>query len=222
MAYLKFKYLVAASVLAAHTVCWAEEGFGLYAENEVAQTTAVTEPACGNACTESAPAAAVGGAAAESKGWYGSLKDNISQTWASEQYELYVPLRTWHNRSKYSKEKIKEFNEAPWGLGIAKYRDDEHGNTHSLAAMVFQDSHNDPEPTVAYLWQKNWRVSEHQKVAAGVMGGLTMRSDFNWVPIPFAWPYVGYSYRKLSVQGMYFPGRQGNGNIAFFWARYRF
>ncbi|MDO5687348.1 MAG: lipid IV(A) palmitoyltransferase PagP [Neisseria sp.] len=160
---------------------------------------------------------------ASDTGWWQSTKDNVAATWASDEYELYLPLRTWHNRSKYSKEKIKEFNEQPWGIGIGKVRDDEKGNTHSIFAMVFADSHYDPETTVAYAWQKNWRVSQNQKVSLGAFAGLTSRSDImSYTPFPVAWPYVSYSYRKLSIQAMYFPGSKGNGNIAFFWARYRF
>lgn len=156
-------------------------------------------------------------------GLWQKTKNNVAATWASDEYEIYLPLRTWHNRSTYSKEKIKEFNEQPWGIGAGKVRDDEHGNTHSLFLMVFSDSHYDPETMLGYAWQKNWRLSTHQKVSLGAFGGLTSRSDImHYVPFPVAWPYVSYSYRKFSLQGMYFPGGKGNGNIAFFWARYRF
>ncbi|MFD1244668.1 lipid IV(A) palmitoyltransferase PagP [Paralysiella testudinis] len=155
-------------------------------------------------------------------GWWQNTKEQVAATWASDRYELYLPLYAWHNRSTYSKEKIKEFNENAWGIGFGKYRDTEYNTTHGIGGMVFMDSHNDPEPFVAYTWQKNWPISQHQKLAAGGFVGVTARSDIGpYAPIPVAWPYVAYSYRKFSLQGMYFPGSKGNGNIAFFWAKYR-
>jgi len=42
---------------------------------------------------------------------------SLTETWASTDYELYVPINTWHNRSYYSARKIDEFNEQPWGWG---------------------------------------------------------------------------------------------------------
>lgn len=155
-------------------------------------------------------------------GWWQNTKNQVAATWASDRYELYLPLYSWHNRSKYTKEKIRGFNEYAWGIGIGKYRDTGDNTTHGIGAMVFMDSHNDPEPFVAYTWQKNWRLSQNQKMSAGAFAGITARSDIGpYAPIPVAWPYVAYSYKKLSLQGMYFPGGKGNGNIAFFWAKYR-
>ena len=45
-------------------------------------------------------------------------QDSLSQTWQSENYELYIPVDTWHNRSYYTKEQTDSFNEQPWGLGV--------------------------------------------------------------------------------------------------------
>lgn len=166
--------------------------------------------------TEAAPSRA-------GSSWWGSLKDNVAATWHSDRYELYIPLHTWHNRHFYSAEQISKYQENPWGIGIGKYRDTPVGTTHGIGAMVFMDSHNAPEPFIAYTWQKNWQVTEHQQVSLGGFAGFTARKEIaHYAPIPVAWPYVAYRYRNFSVQGMYFPGRSGNGNIAFFWAKYRF
>lgn len=61
-----------------------------------------------------------------------SIKDQASKTWASDKYEFYVPLHTWHNRLLYDKNKYKKYNENPWGAGFGKYRYDENGNWHAI------------------------------------------------------------------------------------------
>ena len=211
--------LTAAVLLALQPAAWAESEMpaepNLVQEQETESATDVVQADTGS-MVETPPETE------QKTGWWQTVKDNVRETWRSEHSELYIPLRTWHNRAIYSREKIKTFNEAPWGIGWGKVRDTPHNTTHSLGLMVFADSHNDPEPFLAYSWQRNWSVSENQKVSLGAFAGFTARSDYNYVPIPVAWPYVSYSYKNLSIQGMYFPGSKGNGNIAFFWAKYRF
>ncbi|MDN6019708.1 MAG: phospholipid:lipid A palmitoyltransferase, partial [Enterobacterales bacterium] len=53
----------------------------------------------------------------ESSFW-GSFTDQVKQTWDADNYELYVPLNTWHNRAMYDKEKTDRYNERPWGAGF--------------------------------------------------------------------------------------------------------
>lgn len=58
-------------------------------------------------------------------GTWSRVQDSLSQTWQSKNYELYIPVNTWHNRHFYSYEKIDGYNGRPWGLGLGKYRFDE-------------------------------------------------------------------------------------------------
>ena len=80
--------------------------------------------------------------------FWGSFTDQVKQTWNADNYELYVPLNTWHNRAMYDKEKTDRYNERPWGAGFGVYRYDENDNWHSLYAMAFKDSHNKIEPII--------------------------------------------------------------------------
>ena len=84
----------------------------------------------------------------------GTWTEHLSALWDSHEYDLMVPLNTWHNRLTYDHDKIKDFNERPWGLGFDKRYYDEDKDLHALGAMVFMDSHNDPEPLVGYQFQK--------------------------------------------------------------------
>jgi len=148
-------------------------------------------------------------------------QDSLSQTWQSENYELYVPINTWHNRNFYSKEKIDSFNEQPWGLGIGKYRFDDDGDWNSLYVMAFQDSHRDIEPLAGVGFQKIWRPIENLRLGAGYTVGITMREDMHYFPLPGILPLVSVEYKKMALQSTYVPGGYGHGNILFTWLRWQ-
>jgi len=152
--------------------------------------------------------------------WF-DVKDVLSQTWQSNNYELYLPINTWHNRSDYSSEKINGFNEQPLGLGIGKYRFDENGNWNALYVMAFQDSHRDWEPVAGYAFQKIWRPAEDIRLGAGYTVGFTVRHDMHYLPIPGILPIVSVEYKEVSLQSTYVPGGEGHGNILFTWIRWQ-
>lgn len=154
-------------------------------------------------------------------GAWSYVKDTLSQTWDANDYELYIPINTWHNRSYYTSEKIDQYNEHPWGLGIGKYRFDEDGDWHSLYAMVFSDSHKDMQPVAGYGFQKMWRPNENLRLGAGYTVGLTLREDFNYLPIPIVAPLASIEYKQLALQSTYIFGGNGNGNILFTWLRWQ-
>lgn len=138
---------------------------------------------------------------------------------------MLIPVNTWHNRLTYDHKKIKEYNERPWGFGIAKTYESRPDIRHSLFAMAFLDSHDDIEPIAGYAWQKLWALDDARdwRLTAGVMVGITMRSDYDYIPIPAPLPIFGIEYKRLSVESTYVPGFQKNsGNILFTWLRWRF
>lgn len=149
------------------------------------------------------------------------ITDNLSQTWNADNYELYIPINTWHNRNYYSAEKINQYNEHPWGLGVGKYRLDDDGDWHSLYIMAFSDSHKDLEPVAGYGFQKMWHPSENWRLGAGYTLGFTVRKDFNYLPIPVVAPLFSVEYKQLAIQSTYIVGGEGNGNILFTWLRWQ-
>jgi len=149
------------------------------------------------------------------------IQDALSQTWQSPNYELYIPVNTWHNRHFYSDEKIDSFNEHPWGLGIGKYRFDEDGDWHALYAMAFMDSHNYLQPVAGYGFEKIWRPADDVRLGVGYTVGLTARQDMYYLPIPGILPLVSAEYKSIAVQSTYVPGGNGYGNILFTWLRWQ-
>ena len=149
--------------------------------------------------------------------------NNVSKTWASDQYELYIPAITWHNRFTYDKSKTDEYNERPWGIGFGKYRFDEDNDWHALYAMAFKDSHNKFEPIIGYGFQKMWIPGELDgfRMGAGFTLSVTARDDYSYVPIPLPLPLVSVEYDRLSLQATYIPGTYNNGNVLFAWLRWQ-
>jgi len=142
----------------------------------------------------------------------------------SQDYDLMVPVNTWHNRWTYSHKKTKEYNERPWGLGIGKRYYDEDKDLHALTAMVFLDSHKKPEPIAGYQFQKKWYYGEAQNfsIGLGYSMGLTARDDYSWIPFPYIAPILSAQYRSFSLETTYIPGTKNNGNVLFTWLRVEF
>ncbi|MBO1916255.1 hypothetical protein J4727_11245 [Providencia rettgeri] len=54
----------------------------------------------------------------QSANLWDTFKSNVSTTWDSDKYELYVPAVTWHNRCNVRQEKQMNITRRPWGLGF--------------------------------------------------------------------------------------------------------
>jgi len=162
----------------------------------------------------------------EQRGFWGRLKDDISQTWNQpENIDLYIPFISWHNRFLYDKEKTDRYNEHPWGGGVGVSRDTSDGNWSSLYMMIFKDSHKEWQPIAGYAWEKGWHFDKREKfrVGLGFTAGITARKDFaNYVPLPIVLPIFSASYNNVNMQFTYIPGTYNNGNVLFGWLRYSF
>jgi len=161
-------------------------------------------------------------ASVASPSWWQKLQTTVGLTMESNQYELYVPLHTWHNRHMYTSEKIASFNENPWGLGVGKYRFDNQGDWHAWYAMAFLDSHNNVEPMVGYAYEKIWRPYTDWRLGLGFTAGMTSRQDYLFIPLPLVLPLVSIGYQRFTLQSTYIPGSKGAGNILFTWMRWQF
>ncbi|AFH92158.1 TPA: lipid IV(A) palmitoyltransferase PagP [Providencia stuartii] len=159
----------------------------------------------------------------ESEGLWDKFTRNVSTTWDSNQYDIYVPVLTWHNRFTYDKEKTDSYNETPWGFGLGKYRYDEDNDWHALYAMAFMDSHNKVEPIAGYAYQKMWIPGELDgfKMGAGFTLSVTARDDYYYIPLPLPLPLVSMEYDRLALQATYIPGTYNNGNVLFAWLRWQ-
>ncbi|MCY9849700.1 MULTISPECIES: lipid IV(A) palmitoyltransferase PagP [Pectobacterium] len=160
----------------------------------------------------------------QDESWWQRSKNNLSTTWNSPQsHDIYIPTITWHNRWTYDKEKTDRYNERPWGAGYGVSRLDKDGDWHGLYIMAFKDSYNKWEPIGGYGYEKRWRPTSDQdfQLGLGFTAGVTMRDNWNYIPIPVLLPMASISYSKLSFQATYIPGTYNNGNVFFAWFRWQ-
>jgi palmitoyl transferase len=146
----------------------------------------------------------------------------VSDTWTQGDHDLYIPFYSYHSRSKYSQRQIDSFTEDTLGIGYGRSRYDESGNLDHLYGMAFQDSHGKPQYIVGYGHQ--WIMGQSKGLHAGLgyTVFLTARSDFsNYIPIPGILPVASISYKKVSVNAAYIPSIQDQGNVLFFWSKFR-
>lgn len=157
-------------------------------------------------------------------GWH-SFSDNVSQTWNEPQtFDLYVPAITWHSRWAYDSDKTDKYNERPWGAGGGISRYDEKGNWNGIYLMAFKDSFNKWEPIGGYGWEKTWRplADPDFHLGLGYTAAVTMRDNWNYIPIPVILPLASIGYGSASFQMTYIPGTYNNGNVYFAWLRWQF
>ncbi|MDF1645617.1 MAG: lipid IV(A) palmitoyltransferase PagP [Legionellaceae bacterium] len=157
------------------------------------------------------------------KKWPAVLKPTCSrpyQTWTEGDNELYLTGYAWHNRYRYSKEKLGSYNENAWGGGLGKGFFDENGNWNGLYAFVFLESHGKAEPIAGYAFLKTFHITETSSAGLGFTVFLTARPDIlNNAPFPGALPWAGFNYHRLSLLATYIPGSKNIGNVLFMLAK---
>jgi len=148
------------------------------------------------------------------------LKKDIDNVLLSPDWDLYVPVNTWHNREMYDKKKTDSYNERPWGLGVGKHIYE--GNIlKGLYFMAFHDSHSKLEPIIGYMRQWNYYFDQNKdfSVGAGYTLGVTFRHDYHYLPIPVILPIFGFQYKRFTLQTTYIPGPYNMFNVLFTWVR---
>lgn len=136
---------------------------------------------------------------------------------------LYLSGYAYHDRGTYSKEKIESFNESAWGGGFGRTLLDDKGNSNTLFALAFLDSHEDVEAQVGYAREWRWMPAEHTAVGVGFVAMLVSRSDiFNHFPFPAILPLASLEVHRVALMASYVPklgGDGGNGNVLYLFAR---
>ncbi|WP_082651520.1 lipid IV(A) palmitoyltransferase PagP [Legionella rubrilucens] len=149
----------------------------------------------------------------------------LHQIWYEGSNELYLPFYAWHNRFMYTEEKLRttHYNENAWGGGMGKGFYDEDGDWHGLYAMAFLDSHKHVQPVAGYAFLKTLQLSPNARIGGGYSVLVTMRPDiFDGYPFPGAAPWIGLTYKQVSLSAAYVPGGTNIGNVLFVFARLTF
>ena len=155
--------------------------------------------------------------------WFNPICTRLHDTWTKGNNELYVSGYAWHNRYRYSQEKLNTYNEAAYGTGLGKSYYDDKGNWNGLFAFAFLDSHKYLEPVVGYAFLNIAHLTEKTHVGIGYTVLITQRPDIlNGIPFPGILPWASVGYDKFSLSGTYIPGGRNIGNVLYLVGKYVF
>lgn len=147
------------------------------------------------------------------RGFVAKITNRLKEIYKDGQEVVYFSGFAYHDRNTYTRDKLNQLNEEAWGFGYGRERINESGNYESINAIAFLDSHRDPSYTLAYFWQKLFRVSGSTTLGAGFSAGLTSRSDIlNHIPVPFAFPAFSVNVGKYSLMSIFIPKLNGGIN----------
>ena len=168
-----------------------------------------------SAINETTPAGLVAPADREPglAGWFKDTGKGFGGLVRRGDTRIVLPLYTEHPRWDYDNR--NEENAYPWGGGIARAVVDSRGNERLAYAIMFSDSHYEPEPFLGYAWLSRWNVGNTGlHVGAGYLAGLTFRADYMWLPIPAPLPLVKVGTENVGAYMTYIPGS----NVFFFFS----
>ena len=144
----------------------------------------------------------------------------LNKIWTEGRADLYVPFYAWHNRFTYTADKLAQYNELPWGMGLGKGRWDARNNWQGLYGMMFLDSHKNVQPMGGYGYLLTYHPTENTGIGLGFTAMVTARPDIlNNIPFPAALPLASMHYKRLMVIGAYVPGGTNIGNVLFMMAK---
>lgn len=154
----------------------------------------------------------------------GNTIDYAKRILAEGDNVLYLSGYAHHDRATYSPEKIAEFNEAAWGAGFGRMLIDENGNSNSLFALAFLDSHSHVEAQVGYVHEWRWQFAARANAGAGFVAMLVSRSDIlNNFPFPAILPVASIEIHNVALMATYVPKLSssdgGNGNVLYLLGR---
>lgn len=159
--------------------------------------------------------------------WAARVSQHLHNVYDQGSNELLVPGYTWHDPGTYTAAKRATLNSRGWGIGFSRNREDASGNQELVYAMVFSDSHHNAEPIAGYAKQWNWHpFAGDFRIGGGYTVAVTSRADImRNFPFPIALPAASIGYGKFTLYGTFLPrfnGSPNNGNVAFFFAGYKF
>jgi palmitoyl transferase len=94
----------------------------------------------------------------------------LVDTYENGSNELLVSGYSWHLPWTWTAERRAEENENAWGGGWARTVEQPNGDTESVFALIFSDSHKKPEYNLGYAWSTYW--GERQSLQGGL--GFTL------------------------------------------------
>jgi len=158
--------------------------------------------------------------------WLGSQCAGLKDAWYEGRPTLYLSGYTWHDPHTYKSTNLAALNDKSWGGGFGWSKTVANGDSFGWYAMAFRDSHYNITKSVGWTWLTYWPAGSDFAVGLGYTAFIASRPDIanNW-PFPAALPIASIKVKDLEVIGTFVPKLNGginHGNVASFFARYRF
>jgi palmitoyl transferase len=155
--------------------------------------------------------------------WLDAACRRLVDTYDDGGNELLVSGYTWHTPWTWTAEKRQEENANAWGGGWARTVERENGDTDTVYALVFSDSHRKPEYNLGYAWNTFWGPRSGIQPGLGYTAAIVARSDIaNGWPIPVVLPALSLRYDKVTVSTIYIPklgGGINHGSVFYFFGK---
>ena len=155
--------------------------------------------------------------------WLDKACRRLADTYDKGGNEVVLSGYAWHTPWTWTAEKRAVENSAAWGLGWSRSLEKENGDTDTVFALVFSDSHRKPEYNLGYAWSTYWGPRAGVQVGLGYTAALIARSDIadGW-PIPAVLPLASVRYDRVTVFTTYIPnfgGGVNHGSVFYFFGK---
>ena len=127
--------------------------------------------------------------------------------------ELFLSGYAYHLPSTYTPEKRAELNNDAWGAGWGRSVEDPNGDTHTVYAAAFLDSHKNVQFNLGYYYGTYWGARDGLQPGLGWTIFILQRPDVaGGVPVPAALPLGLLRYGKATLITTYVPSFNGGVN----------
>jgi len=138
--------------------------------------------------------------------------------------ELLLSGYSYHIPASWSPERRAVLNRNAWGAGWGHTVEDADGDTHTVFALAFRDSHKHVEWQAGYAYSTFWGSRDSLQAGLGYTAMVVQRRDIaGGYPFPALLPLVSLRYRRATLVGTYIPQLRGgvnHGSTLYFFGRY--
>jgi palmitoyl transferase len=147
----------------------------------------------------------------------------LVDTWERGRNGVLISGYSYHLPFTWSPERRAELNRNAWGLGLIRTTEDPDGDTHSVYALVFRDSHKHAQWNVGYEYATYWGPRGGVQAGLGWTALIVQRPDiFDGIPFPALLPIASLRYRDATLSATWIPTLNGginHGSTVFVFGR---
>ncbi len=145
--------------------------------------------------------------------WLSPACRSVVETYGDGKTGVLVSGYAWHLPFTWTPERRAQLNAEAWGGGIIRTAEDPDGDTHSLFAMAFRDSHYHVQWNIGYEHSTYWGPRSGLQPGIGYTALIVKRPDIaQGVPFPAVLPLLSLRYGDATLFTTYIPTLNGGIN----------